>query len=94
MALIKDVELNGGVTVQGAYHRIERVNLFTPKGESTCVVTVAVYKDSDARADNITTPIELREYPIKFPNDRIGNIYAQSYVLLKQLAIYEGAIDA
>ena len=94
MALTKNVELRGGVIVTGAYHRIERVNLFTPKGENTCVVTVAVYKDADARADNVTTPIELREYPIEFPQDRVGNIYAQAYVILKQLPMYEGALDA
>jgi len=94
MALIADIPLAGGITVEGAYHRIERVELYSPRSGGSMSVEVAAYKDAATRNADESSPVACITYAIPVPPTRDVNIMEYAYNELKQLSSYEGALDA
>ena len=94
MALTKTVTLPGGIEVSNAYHRIERLEFYSPRIGSDLAIEVAVYKDAQSRNDETQSPISIVGYQLSAPEDRGTNIMEYSYNKLKKLPAYEGAIDA
>lgn len=100
MALIKDYDLGGGITVVGAYHRLERLMLYSPKvytgtqDSAVFSVEVATYKDEATREDGLTGPVVTRIFSLTVPANQNGNLKEQAYDALKLLPDFEGAQDA
>lgn len=98
MALIHKYYLPGGIVLDSAYSKIERINFYTPKEYETVtvemVVEVATYKDAETRGDTVNCPVVIRAFNITPPADRLGNLYEQAYTALKALPEFEGATNA
>lgn len=95
MALVCDYNLGGGVILEDAYHRIERLHLDCPKGYDASVhVTIGVYKDQATRNSGAIQPADHLRFTLAYPSDKEGNVYEQVYELLKGEDYYADAQDA
>lgn len=87
MALINDVDLENGLTVENAYHRITEF-----KGtERQLFFTVTIYVSKEFYNDD-KSPLESKEHGMTYDKDR--NLFRQMYEKLRSLPEYEDAVEA
>ena len=87
MALINDIELESGLVIGNAYHRIDSY-----KGtERYLAFIVNIYINEEA-FDEGKPPITYKEYGLSYNKDR--NLFSQMYEYLRSLPEYADAVEA
>lgn len=87
MALICDVELESGLTIQNAYLRISRFE----GTEKNVNFNLRVYVDKASYEDE-KLPVTQINYSMEFDKDR--NLFRQMYEHLTSLSEYTNAVEA
>lgn len=91
MAYTSKINLDNGLTVPDAYHRISYIN----GTKEVIEVQVKSYPTREFYlANRSVTPLSIRQY--SFKNDVADgslNLFKQAYIYLLSLAEYEGAVN-
>lgn len=94
MALSLNLELDSGLTVTDAYHKIVQMSVRAVGTTCSAYLEVNSYVDQ-TRANNAATPVLVRTYlmPEFDKTDDSQTAAAQAYNYLKTLSDFSGASD-